>query len=198
MELIYKKMWDQAEEKQDLRDDKGHAKTVLEFAQMLSEIFNANKKIVIPAAIFHDTGYFGMDKGVLSEMMAGKLPEEASKQIKKEHMQKGGEIAKEILLELNYDPSLIKEIVRIIENHDLDNECMSIEEKIVRDADKLWRFSKRGFDLDVKRRNWPAEKWYSYLKGNLDKPGYFQTKEARGIAQNELEKRRKEEIESIS
>ncbi|OGJ19950.1 hypothetical protein A3K73_03245 [Candidatus Pacearchaeota archaeon RBG_13_36_9] len=197
MEEKFNKIWKKAEEMQDLRDDKGHAKTVLEFAEKLAEIFRADKKIVIPAAIFHDTGYFGMDKNSLKELMAGKLSEEEAKILKEEHMKEGAKLAEEILKELEYNPQLIGTIVKIIRYHDSESECSSIEEKIVRDADKLWRFSKIGFDLDVKRRNWPAEKWYLYLKGNLDKPGYFQTKEAREIAQNELEKRRKEIKESL-
>ncbi len=177
---------------QDLRDDKGHAEAVTNFARRLCELFNANEDIVIPAAILHDIGYYGMDGNLLLDMMAKKLSEEQENKIKIEHMENGAKFAEKILNELNYDPELIKKIVYIIKKHDLKDECTSVEEKIVRDADKLARFSKTGFYTDVKRRQCTPLSWYEKLKKNFDKPDYFRTEEAKKIAMEELEKRKEE------
>jgi putative nucleotidyltransferase with HDIG domain len=171
---------------QDLRNDEGHALVVTKFAGRLCKKLDADKSIVIPAAILHDMGYYGMDKELITRLMEGKLPLEMAKKIKEQHMERGEKFAEKILKDANYESKLIEIIVRIIKNHDSDKECFCIEEKIVRDADKLWRFSDLGFEVDVKRRNITREKWLEYLEGNISKKGYFQTKEARKIAKKEL------------
>lgn len=192
MKKIFKKIWEEAQAMQDLREDKGHAEVVTEFAVKLCIILKANKNIVVPAAILHDIGYYGMDKTVLKDLMAGKLSDEQTKKIKDEHMEKGAAVAKEILEKLNYDQELLKTIIQIIKRHDSGGDCFSIEEKIVRDADKLWRFSKPGFDIDIKRRGCPPIEWYNYLLKNIEKPNYFYTSGAKEIAIKELENRKNE------
>ncbi|MEK6938441.1 MAG: HD domain-containing protein [Nanoarchaeota archaeon] len=189
MKEIFNEIKIKSDYMQDLRDDKGHAEIVTLFAKKLCEIFKANEDIVIPAAILHDIGYFGMDKNLISEMMAKKLSEEQEKKIKIDHMERGAKFAEQILSEINYEQKLIKEIVFIIRRHDLNDLCESIEEKIVRDADKLARFSKVGFYADIKRRKCTHFFWYEKLKKNFEKQNYFQTEEAKKIAIEELEKR---------
>lgn len=189
MKEIFNEIKIKSDYMQDLRDDKGHAEIVTLFAKKLCEIFKANEDIVIPAAILHDIGYFGMDKNLISEMMAKKLSEEQEKKIKIEHMERGAKFAEQILCEINYEQKLIKEIVFIIRRHDSNEACDSVEEKIVRDADKLARFSKVGFYADIKRRKCTHLWWYEKLKKNFEKQNYFQTDKAKQIAVEELEKR---------
>lgn len=192
MNKIYELIWAEAKELQDLREDEGHARAVTDFAIALCKLLGGDERVVIPAAILHDIGYYGMDKKVLIDLMAGKLSEEHTKKIKEDHMKNGSELAREILMKLNYPQELIGEIRRIIEKHDLDIAPESIEEKIVRDSDKLWRFSKAGFNVDIKRRNCLNSFWHDYLLKNLDKPNYFLTEEARDMAKKELSKRKNE------
>lgn len=192
MKKIFEEIKKIAGPMQDLREDEGHAEKVASFAIELCKLFKANENIVIPAATLHDIGYYGMEKSLLKNLMAGKLSEEETKQIKDKHMEKGAILAKQILEKVRYNPEMIKVIVKIIENHDLGGECSSVEEKIIRDADKLWRFSKPGFDIDVKRRGCPPIEWHNYLSKNIEKPNYFYTEEAKTIARDELEKRKNE------
>jgi len=189
MKEIFNEIKMKSDYMQDLRDDNGHAEIVTFFAKKLCEIFKANEEVVIPTAILHDIGYFGMDKNLISEMMAKKLSEEQEKKIKMDHMERGAKFAKQILCEINYEPKLIKKIVFIIQRHDLNDACDSVEEKIVRDADKLARFSKVGFYADIKRRKCTHLFWYEKLKKNFEKQNYFQTAEAKQMAIEELEKR---------
>ena len=192
MKEIFNEIKRKSDHMQDLRDDAGHAEIVTSFAQKLCEIFKANEDIVIPAAILHDIGYYGMDDNLLREMMAKKLSEEQEHKIKIEHMERGVRFAKQILSEVNYEPKLINKIIEIIQKHDSKDVCNFVEEKIVRDADKLARFSKVGFYVDIKRRECTSLFWYEKLKKNFDKQNYFQTKEAKQIAIEELEKRHDE------
>lgn len=191
LKKIFKLIWCKSSYMQDLRDDIGHAKVVTIFAQKLCKILKANEEIVIPAAILHDIGYYEIDKNLLLEMMAKKLPEEQEHKIKMEHMKRGARLAGQILSEVDYEPKLIKKIINIIRKHDLNDDCNSVEEKIVRDADKLSRFSKIGFNIDIKRRKCTPLFWYEKLKKNFEKQNYFQTKKAKQIAIEELEKIKK-------
>ena len=133
-----------------------------------------------------------MDSTILKDMMAGNLQEAQLMEIKESHMKNGAIWAEKILKKLKYDEKLIPAIVNIVKTHDVYGGEMTNEDKVVRDADKLWRFSKRGFDLDVKRRGCAPSFWRDYLKKNIDKPGYFLTLEAKQIAIEELKNRSEE------
>ena len=181
-------IWDEAFERQDLRNDTGHAQTVTEFATKLGEILHADLDIIIPSAILHDTGYYGMSSSELNDMMAKKLSEERTKEIKKEHMDNGVRFAKELLDKINYDSQKIELILHIIQYHDTKIEPITIEEKIVRDADKLWRYSQKGFFLDIKRQNKTIVSHLDKLRSNLNRDDYFYTKEAVELADELLNK----------
>lgn len=169
-----------------LREDKEHEEVSLKFAEILCKRYNSNENIVIPAIILHDIGYFGMNSRLLSLMMQGKLQNPEKEKIKEEHMERGARLAEEILNRLNYNKEFIPIIVDIIKRHDLNDKPKNNEEKIVRDADKLWRYSDYGFFLDVKRRNCKIDEWKSKLSSNLDKPLYFYLGESKKIAREEL------------
>ena len=193
MKKIYDTIWEEAIKMQDLRQDRGHARTVTDFAILLCKKLKGNEKIVIPAAILHDIGYYGLDNQLLLDLMNCKLSDGEVKRIKEEHMVNGSKLAEEILIKVNYPKEFIKEIVRIIRNHDYSSACSSKEEKIIKDADKLWRFSEKGFSVDVRRRACKIKEWGDYLLSNIEKEGYFQTQEAKNIAKKEIKLRMKNE-----
>jgi len=190
MKEIFLKIINSSVHMHGLREDNGHEEAVIGFAEILCKKYNANEDIIIPAVILHDIGYFGMDSTILKLMMQNKLSKLKKEQIKKEHMEKGAILAESILKRLNYNNLLIPIITNIIKRHDLDNKPRNIEEKIVRDADKLWRYSDCGFFLDVKRRNCKIDEWHNKLSGNLDNPLYFYLEESKRIAREELEKKK--------
>ena len=189
---LFNKIKKEAEPMQDLREDSGHAEVVKHFAEKLCNMLKADEEIVIPAAILHDIGYYGVSKEKLGQLMAGKLSAEETKFTKDLHMKNGAKFAEEIMGKLKYDSDTTKKITCIILSHDLNTPPQSIEEKIVRDADKLWRFSKKGFSTDINRRQCEWTYWHNYLLGNINKPNYFLTEEARKIAIKELKMRKKE------
>jgi hypothetical protein len=49
-----------------------------------------------------------------------------------------------IYAELGYDPELTERIGAIVDGHDSRREALSLEDAIVKDADKLWRFTASG------------------------------------------------------
>lgn len=139
-----KEIWDLALPYQDKRKDMGHAEIVTYFAFKILEIVNADRKIAIPTAILHDTGY-----NVNGNEFRKILGTEKEKEMRLEHQVRGILIANEILNQIKYPVKSALEIMKIISNHDtriLEHNGLIFnlteEEKIMRDADILWRFTK--------------------------------------------------------
>ena len=78
---------------------------------------------------------------------------------------------------------MIDEIVTIILGHDSRLEALSLNDAIVKDSDKLWRFSKEALVIEPK---WfgvdPAER-VEWLKHQID--GWFFTETAKKLAREE-------------
>lgn len=192
MKKIFENIWKLALPYQDKRNDEGHAKTVLYFVHRLVKLENADKNIVIPAAILHDIGWSQMQKEESLKIFGSKTIEEERIRIQRKHEKIGAIMAKEILEKVNYNPKLIDEILEIISQHDTRKGFISKNEGIMRDADKLWRFSKKGFSADIKRRNNTPKEKYEKLKTKMDFPYFFYSDNAKKIAKEELKERNRE------
>jgi hypothetical protein len=110
-----------------------------------------------------------------------------AKQLNRIHEKAGARIARRILTQLDYDRLSIDEIARIIERHDSGKNPQTIEEKLVKDADRRWRFSKIGYDYEMKRQNTTHEVRYRFLTRNLG--NWFFTQTAQDLADEELQVR---------
>ena len=93
-------------------------------------------------------------------------------------------IAKEILTDLSYDPEKILEILSIIDGHDTRQEALSLNDQLVKDADKLWRFTPDGVDIDHSRFNIPRDRYMAWLATVIE--DWFFTPEARKMARAAL------------
>jgi hypothetical protein len=65
-------------------------------------------------------------------------------ELRRLHEVEGVAIAEKILSELGYNEHLSKQICEIIDGHDTTKEARSLNDSIVKDADKLWRFTRHG------------------------------------------------------
>lgn len=191
MDEIYKKIWDLALPYQDKRDDERHAETVLDYAVRLEKLEKADENVVIPATILHDIGWSQLQKEELL-VIFGNISKEDKIAVKKKHEKYGVELARQILKEVHYENGLINEILKIISGHDTRSGFISKNDGVVRDADKLWRFSEKGFWVDVKRKKTTFEALYQQRKEMMERDNFFYSETARKIAGCELEERRKE------
>jgi hypothetical protein len=71
--------------------------------------------------------------------------------------------------------------------HDSGTEPDSLEEKLVKDADRLWRFSKRGYYREMERQDTTSEERYAFLVERMD--NWFFTRTAAQLAKKELRAR---------
>jgi len=190
MERAIIKIWKESRQFQGARGflDKKHGIFVFCAAKELCALIpNANNEVVIPAAIMHDIGYSRCSDEELiavNEMRNGRLGELCDL-AKRNHMVYGAEMAQAILDRVNYDPRLIDSIVGIIARHDLQDDCISLDESIVRDADKVWRYTRYA----LANKTSPAQniaQVYRYFLENLGKPHYFYNSASRELAKREM------------
>jgi len=173
-----------------VRDDFLHTRIAYEYAVYLLEREAGDQKIVEPAVILHDVGWSQLKPEKIKIAFGVHAKGEKATQLNRIHEVEGARIAGEILAKLDYGRSASDEIVRIIERHDSGKNPQTIEEKLVKDADRLWRVSKIGYHHEMERQNTTHEIRYHFLIQNMGK--WFFTKTAKELADRELQARVKE------
>lgn len=106
---------------------------------------DAHALLVRVTILLHDTGWGRVDESrIISEGFSGDWRKAA---IRFEHEKQGCEIAREVLPPLGYDAAFVEAVCAIIDGHDTRKEALSLEDALVRDADRLWRFDHAGIAL---------------------------------------------------
>jgi hypothetical protein len=105
----------------------------------------ADALLVRVSILLHDTGWGRVDESrIISEGFGGDWRKAA---IRFEHEKQGCVIAREILPGLGYDAAFVDDVCAIVDGHDTRAEAHSLEDALVRDADRLWRFDHAGIAL---------------------------------------------------
>ena len=105
----------------------------------------ANAELVRVTIVLHDTGWGRVDESrIISEGFAGDW---RKADIRFQHEQEGCAIAREVLPGLGYDDEFVEAVCAIIDGHDTRPVAHSLEDALVRDADRLWRFDHAGIAL---------------------------------------------------
>ena len=175
---IYDEIYRKAEPYLDTRQNDVHVSGSFDFAcRLLAHYPNADKEIVLPAIVLHDVGW----KMVPEEKQLSAFgPMVKDKKTQRIHETEGVKIAEEILTRLYYDKEKILEILSIIDGHDTRQEALSLNDQLVKDADKLWRFTLTGVDIDHARFGIPRDSYMEWLETMID--DWLFTFEAREMA----------------
>lgn len=105
---------------------------------LLSQYPEANEAIVLPAILLHDTGWKHVPE---AERMLAIKPGSNRPDLVRKHEIEGAAIAWTLLLGLNLRAD---DITAIIDGHDTRPAAISLEDALVKDADKLWRLTPHG------------------------------------------------------
>ena len=189
---IFERIWQLALPYQDRRDDPGHAEITLYYATSLAESEQGNPDVIIPAMILHDVGWSQVSRERWLFVFHKSKTDEQRREVQIEHQNAGVMLAKEILEKAEYPAQLAPEILEIISQHDTRKGFISRNEGLVRDSDKLWRFSKECFEAGVKRSKTSPEERCKDLEASIDKPDYFYSERAKELAREQLQARRRE------
>ena len=139
-------LWKAVEEPLRSRGNDIHTPLSFAFAEFLLDAHpEADALVVRTGILLHDTGWSRCDESkIFTEGFQGDW---RKSDIRRQHELEGCNIAREVLPGLGYDAETIKRVTDIIDGHDTRMESYSIEDSLVRDADRLWRFTPAGIAL---------------------------------------------------
>lgn len=101
----------------------------------------ATENIVLPAILMHDVGWKMFPEGHLAQAVG---PNPKYPELQRAHEIEGARIARAELENLSIVNPDLEAIVEIIDGHDTRKVARSIEDALMKDADKLWRFTAHG------------------------------------------------------
>jgi hypothetical protein len=109
----------------------------------------ADRDVVLLAIMFHDAGWAVIDEErIFREGFAtGDQEVDLSSDVRILHEKEGARLAAEALGGLGASPSVVAQVVAIIDGHDSRREALSCNDELVKDADKLWRYSITGVSV---------------------------------------------------
>ena len=189
MNSIFEKLWRAARPYLDTRANDIHTEISIQYAFQLIKQEGGDVDVVIPAITLHDVGW----KKVPADLQLQAFGPKAKKpELNRLHEEESVKIARKILKQMDFDEVKSREILEIIDGHDSRKTALSLNDQVVKDADKLWRFSKEGFWIDLERFEETFDESMSRLKGNIS--NWLFTDTAKEIAATELEQREGEKI----
>lgn len=139
-------LWKAIEPETRTRGNDVHLPVSAAYAERLCEAYpQADRELVIVAIALHDTGWAHVDESrIISEGFAGDWRKAA---IRYEHEREGCLVARRVLPDLGYPADFVDRVCEIIDGHDTRPVAYSLEDALVRDSDRLWRFDRAGIAL---------------------------------------------------
>ncbi|CAA9522272.1 MAG: Metal-dependent phosphohydrolase, HD subdomain [uncultured Thermoleophilia bacterium] len=151
--------------------------------RLLAEIPEADPAIVLPAILLHDVGYARVPEEDQLKGLAG-APSGWEPDITRRHEVEGARLAGEILAEVGYDAERTRRIQAIVDGHDSRPEALDLDDAVVKDADKLWRFTENGVRIAHAWVGRTPEEFVDFLETRIE--GWFFTDAAKALARTTL------------
>ncbi|MEW6102546.1 MAG: ATP-binding protein [bacterium] len=185
-----KKIFEKAKEYCRDNVDLVHLETSLEMAKKLIALEGGDEKIIIPAIILHDTGWhlfsFEEEKRVRIPLQMNLSLVDMD--LIHKHEVESSIIAEKILSGLNYPKDEKEKIIETIIAHDTRSKPISKEDAIVKDADRLSRYTKEFSSLICQKFGFNEDEFFNYTKSHIEK--WFFSEGAKHIAKECVLKRR--------
>lgn len=139
----YLPVWRDALPYLGVRRNDEHTRYSTGFAVALVRLTGVRPDIAIPAIILHDTGWSTVPEALILESFG---PRTRYPELRRRHEVEGARIAREILSAHGYPADDIALVAGIIDGHDTRDLPISPEDAVVKDADKLWRYTRFGLE----------------------------------------------------
>ncbi len=126
----------------DVRSNDEHTLISYRLGQALLRIHpEADASVVLPAILMHDVGW---KKFPPEQLSAAVGPNPKYPELQRAHEIEGVKIAAEAFSQLALPWLQTDAILQIIDGHDTRKSAISREDALMKDADKLWRFTAHG------------------------------------------------------
>ena len=138
------RIWGRALPYLGVRSNDGHTAYAYGIARALVALHpEADPEVVLPGILLHDTGWSQVPP---DDVLSGIAPGGHRPDLVIAHEKEGARIAREILDAVGHDPARTQQIVDIVDGHDSRLTSLSLDDELVKDADKLWRLTPHGVD----------------------------------------------------
>ena len=184
---IYQRIFERSKPFLRTRKNLIHTRIALRYTLELLKSEKGDEGVVIPAIILHDVGWKVVPEHLHLTAFG---PNPSNPKLTRLHEREGARIAKDILEKLRYPSGKIEEICQIIKGHDSRKRPLSWNDRIAKDSDKLWRYSRRGMAIDLARFQIPRRDYLIFLEAIIEQ--WFLTPTGMGLAKKEILLRKKD------
>ena len=135
-------LWEAARPYLDVRNNDEHTIVAYAIAKvLLAQTPEAEESVVLPAIVLHDVGWKMIPEELLLKAV-GRKPTRPD--LVREHELHSVQIARDILDRLRPDGVDVEAVLAVIDGHDTTKEARSINDAVMKDADKGWRSTPHG------------------------------------------------------
>lgn len=140
----YDPVWRAAEPYMRVRKNDVHIPLSFDWAQrLLGRLPDADRDICSLAILLHDIGWYAIDmETIISEGFRSE--NFLHSDVRYRHEAEGVRLGAAVLRETGWDEGVVAAVCEIIDGHDTRPEPRHLNDRVVRDADKLWRYSVTG------------------------------------------------------
>ena len=143
----YDPVWRKAEPYMRARKNDVHIPLSFAWCERLVEQYGeADRDVCLLAILLHDIGWYAIDmERILDEGFRSDNPLQSD--VRYLHEAEGVRLGTEVLHATGWGEDVIAQVCEIIDGHDTRPEPHHLNDRIVRDADKLWRFEVTGISV---------------------------------------------------
>ena len=178
MDGKYGELYGRAKPYLDTRQNDIHTHIAYGYAERLLRHYpEADQAVVLPAVILHDIGWKMIPEERQLKAFGPKMKDTDTRRL---HEVEGARLAREILTAAGHDPARLEEIVAIIDGHDSRETALSVNDRLMKDSDKLWRFTRTGIEIDHRRFGMELREYMTWLGRQVE--NWMFTSEAKQMA----------------
>lgn len=186
---FYNSIYKKAEYLLKTRNNTLHTRICYHYALNLLEAEGGNPRVVLPAILLHDVGYSQLPEKEIKDSFGPKINKP---ELQRLHEVEGVRLAGKILREIGYPADMILSVQALIDGHDTRESAHDINDMILKDADKLWRYSQEGFFLNYTWFDLDPQAYMERLTSKI--PVWFFLETAKILAAGEADKRKRDLI----
>jgi hypothetical protein len=171
---LYDEIYRKAEPFWATRKNDLHVPCSYDFARrLLGSYPSANGDVVLPAVLLHDVGWKMVPHEKQRDAFGPEVKDPETR----------------ILDSLNYNRAKTAEILSIIDGHDSRKEPLSLNDALVKDSDKLWRFTPYCVRISHRHFGFELKEYLRWLEERIEE--WFFTEEAKAMARESLDQAKK-------
>jgi HD superfamily phosphodiesterase len=138
--------------------------------------------VCLLAILLHDIGWWAIDMDdIIQQGFRSENPLQSD--VRYRHEAEGVRLGTEVLRKTGWSEDIIAQVCEIIDGHDTRPKPHHLNDRIVRDADKMWRYNVTGISIAC---DWFGSNPHVYAADMERRIDWFETPVGRAMAEKEL------------